>query len=347
MFGGLAAAWNDASLITRACGHVVLFLLLVVVLRQQLPTDLPVPSLRPPAQALAVSADPALGFVEAGADARDLQRSVEPVTRRSLRQLAAPPSVEPAKATRTSVVSYQVQSGDSLLSIAQAFGLASNSLLWANPKLADNPDFLSIGQELAILPINGAYHTVVNGETLDKIAKDYKVEPRAIADYPGNKLDAAAPLVAGQQLIIPGGVKPYVARRVIAYSGEAPKGAKVGTGRLVWPMSGSISQRYWEHHRAIDIAAATGTPIGAADSGYVAVAQYSDVGYGRMIVIDHGNGTQTLYAHMSVYYVEVGQSVAKGELIGKCGRTGSTTGPHLHFEVIQRGVRRNPFLSLP
>jgi murein DD-endopeptidase MepM/ murein hydrolase activator NlpD len=66
-----------------------------------------------------------------------------------------------------------------------------------------------------------------------------------------------------------------------------------------------------------------------------------------MILIDHGNGFQTMYAHMQVYYVEVGQSIAKGEQIGEVGSTGNSSGPHLHFEVLQDGVQRNPFGFLP
>jgi len=146
---------------------------------------------------------------------------------------------------------------------------------------------------------------------------------------------------------VPGGIKPYVPRQVFAYNGEVPKGAKKGTGSFAWPMSGYITQGFWEGHRAIDIGAPIGTPIVATDSGFVAVAQWSDVGYGRMVIIDHGNGYQTLYAHMDAYFVEAGQSVAKGQTLGKCGSTGNSTGPHLHFEVIKQGVRRNPFNYLP
>ena len=112
-------------------------------------------------------------------------------------------------------------------------------------------------------------------------------------------------------------------------------------------MSGSISQGCWSGHVAIDIAAKSGTPIAAADSGYVAVLQSSRSGYGNMIVIDHGNGYQTRYAHLSAFYVEAGQSVGRGDTVGLCGSTGNSTGPHLHFEVIVNGVRYNPFNYLP
>lgn len=112
-------------------------------------------------------------------------------------------------------------------------------------------------------------------------------------------------------------------------------------------MSGYISQGYWYGHLAIDIASAKGTPIYAADNGYVRSSQWSSYGYGRMIIIDHGNSLQTLYAHMSTYYVSPGEAVKRGQLIGICGSTGNSTGPHLHFEVIRSGSRTNPYNYLP
>lgn len=278
-------------------------------------------------------------------ESRYLEPGAAPLTVRGMS--GAVPIVESQRQMRTSVTVYEVQPGDAVLGIAQQFGLEGSSLLWANEKLADNPDFLTLGQELNILPVDGAYHTVSQGENLEDIAEEYKVEPEAIAEYPGNDLAAPYALQVGQKLIIPGGEKPYVPRRVFAYNGNVPQGAQKGTGSFVWPMSGLITQIFWEGHRAIDIGAPEGTEIVACDSGYVALAQWSDVGYGRMALIDHGNGYQTLYAHMSAYYVEAGQSVAKGEAIGRCGSTGNATGPHLHLEVIKDDVRRNPFIYLP
>jgi murein DD-endopeptidase MepM/ murein hydrolase activator NlpD len=111
-------------------------------------------------------------------------------------------------------------------------------------------------------------------------------------------------------------------------------------------MSGYITDRYREFHRAVDIAAPKGTPVKAADSGYVAVVGRSDYGYGRYVVIDHGNGFQTWYAHFSVIVVQVGQSVGKGQVIGLCGSTGKSTGPHVHFEIRLNGVKRNPMIYL-
>ena len=175
------------------------------------------------------------------------------------------------------------------------------------------------------------------------------MDPSVITGYPGNNLTESPTLEIGQSLILPGGVKPYVPQRVVATTASvpAPRDAKVGTGRFVWPMSGTISQRFWTGHSGIDIAAKSGAPIVAADDGYVAVLQSSRTGYGNMIVLDHGNGYQTRYAHLSAFYVEAGQSISRGETIGACGSTGRSTGPHLHFEVIVNGVRRNPVSYLP
>ena len=249
-----------------------------------------------------------------------------------------PQVAEPRRLLRTSVTVYTVQAGDTLLKIAGEFGLQGTSVLYANDALAGQNDLLSIGQELFILPVDGAYHKVAAGETLQSIAAKYKVETDAIALYPGNKLTEPYTLAAGQYLIVPGGVKPYVPKQVQTYPsmGTATQSGVTGTGQLAWPMSGSISQGYWEGHRAIDIYAPRGTPIIAADAGTVVAAHYA-TGYGRMVVVDHGNGYQTLYAHMDAFFVEVGQDVEKGQLLGKCGSTGNSTGPHVHFEVRKGG----------
>jgi murein DD-endopeptidase MepM/ murein hydrolase activator NlpD len=277
---------------------------------------------------------------------RYLEHAVVPFTEANARD-AVPVVAEPERSMRTSITRYRVEAGDTVLGIAQKFGLKGTSLLYANQNLADNPDFLKLGQELIVLPVDGAYHTVAKGETLASIATKYKVDAEAIREYAGNDVSADG-LQVGQALIIPGGVKPYTPRRVVAYnSPKAPSNAQKGTGHFGWPMSGHVTQGYWEGHHAIDIGGPRGTRVLAADAGYVVTAQWSDVGYGRMVIVDHGNGYKTLYAHLDAFFVEVGQSVSKGEHIAKCGSTGNSTGPHLHFEVVKNGVRRNPFIYLP
>jgi murein DD-endopeptidase MepM/ murein hydrolase activator NlpD len=358
---GLARDWTDLPALTRYGGHVLLLLLILFALYSRLPDAFPIPQLGRWAMAPQAAplnseqwalADPDEISRYSALNTRYLQQAAVPYTRRAVRVTEALPEVELQRSVRTSVTVYTVQPGDSVLGIAQKFGLEGNSLLWANPRLADNPDFLQVGQALNILPVNGALHTVAKGESLDAIAARYKVKPEVISGYIGNAITDTTSLAVGMQLIIPGGIKPYVARQVTAYQGTAPANAKVGSGNFVWPTSGYVSQRYWEGHRAIDIAGrgnagGKGAPVLAADAGYVAATQVSSTGYGRMVIIDHGNGFQTLYAHLETFYVEVGQSVARGEAIGKVGSTGNSTGPHLHFEVIQNGVRRNPFNYLP
>jgi len=240
-----------------------------------------------------------------------------------------------------------VQTGDTLYGIAEKFGITADTIMWASSGLEFHPDLLKIGQELTILPVDGVYHTVVQGDTLDSIAQQYKAEVSAIIEYEYNNLESPYNLSLGQQLIVPGGKKPYQAHVVHVYSGPIPQGATKGTGSFGWPTSGTVTQGFKPRHKAIDIGAPMGTPIIAADSGYVVKVGWSEYGYGRYVVVDHGNGFQTLYAHLNTILVESGQSVAKGGRIGSMGSTGRSTGPHLHFEIRYGGVQRNPFGYLP
>jgi len=261
---------------------------------------------------------------------------------------AVPHTIIPER-PRVELTHYVVQSGDTIFGIAAQFGLAPETIMWANGRFVeDNPDLLRVGQELVILPVDGVYHQIGGNDTVEAIAAAYKVDPAAISDYPLNELDPNnSQIVAGQWLVVPGGTKPYVPRTVVAYSGPIPEDASTGTGTFGWPAAGQITQGYWDRHRALDVGAWKGAPVLAADSGYVVAAGWDDSGYGRMVVIDHSNGFQTLYAHLQVYYVEAGDSVAKGEQIGEVGSTGNSSGPHLHFEMHQNAVQRNPFGFLP
>jgi murein DD-endopeptidase MepM/ murein hydrolase activator NlpD len=124
-----------------------------------------------------------------------------------------------------------------------------------------------------------------------------------------------------------------VTESVYDYGGTLPVGALTGTGEFVWPAEGRITQRSWHCHHAVDVANSEGTPIYAADSGYVVVAGWRKGGYGYTVIINHGNGFQTLYAHLSAIGVSVGESVTKGQRVGLMGNTGHSTGSHLHFEI--------------
>jgi len=337
---------HDLPFLSRYLGYLTLFALLFAAFRVAAPQAVNLPSVGLLAATTSNGTDATVAAQWTQANSvQYLQRSAAPLTVRVMRDIL--PMSAPQRTVRTSVTLYRVESGDSVLGIAEKFDLKGTSLLWANDRLEQNPDFLQVGQELVILPVDGAYHTVAKGETIESIAKTYKVDPSAITGYIGNHLQEPYTLQTGQKLIIPGGVKPYVPRSVQVYSGPVPKGAKKGSGQFVWPISGVISQRYWVGHPAIDIAAPRGTTIVAADSGFVVHIESGTTGYGRMIIIDHGNGYQSLYAHLNTYFVEVGQSVAKGEAIGQCGSTGNSTGPHLHFEIRLNGASYNPLNYLP
>jgi murein DD-endopeptidase MepM/ murein hydrolase activator NlpD len=249
--------------------------------------------------------------------------------------------------TRTEIITYVVQAGDMVGTISRDFGISEDTLCWANGRLADNPDYLRVGQHLYILPIDGVLHIVEKGDTLSEIAETYKAEVQDIVDYAPNGLTDASLLVEGQELIVPDGEKPYTPRWVSAWSGTVPTNAKKGSGSFVWPTSGVVTQKYWSKHPALDVGWSEGTSVIAADSGAVILTGYSASGYGRYVVIDHGNGFRTLYAHLQMFFVKEGESVAKGQKIGLMGNTGRSTGPHLHFEIRKNGVKRNPLIYLP
>jgi murein DD-endopeptidase MepM/ murein hydrolase activator NlpD len=255
---------------------------------------------------------------------------------------------------RRDIITYQVQKGDNLFKIALQFNLEQETIMWANGNLEQNPDLIRPGQELIILPIDGVYHTVVKGDTLKKIADKYKANVEHIIECPYNKLDPENPQIApGDKIIVPGGVKPYISREVTAYNGPIPKNAERGSGMFAWPTSGRLTDRFafntfsgrW--HGGLDISGYLSAPVYASDSGFVTFAGWTKTGYGNLLIIDHGNGFETRYAHLQAFYVSAGQSVGKGDLIAAMGSTGNSTGPHLHFEIRYKGVRKNPELYLP
>ncbi|HSJ53633.1 MAG TPA: M23 family metallopeptidase [Anaerolineae bacterium] len=252
---------------------------------------------------------------------------------------------------RMQVITYTVQPNDNVWAVAQGFGLKAETVLWANPKVESSPDMLSVGQVLLIPPIDGIYYTVQQGDTVDKLAKTYQTTVEKIVGSELNALEAPYTLAVGQQIMLPDGRKKVTVATSNYYPmtkvGKAPAGAPTGSGKFAWPTNGYLSQRYWGGHEAIDIANRVGVAILAADSGYVVQAGRDTWGYGNQVLIDHGNGYYTRYAHLDKIHVKAGDSVSKNQQIGTMGNTGRSTGPHLHFEVIYNGVRRNPLGFLP
>jgi len=252
------------------------------------------------------------------------------------------------------IIIHSVTDGETISSIAARYGLQMTTVMWENDLTETSK--IKPGQELKILPLDGIRHKVSRGETISSIGKKYSLEGSEIqvmVDYPFNEFlnDETFDLATGQYLMVPDGVKAsvinttgYVARQ-IQITPDA--GSVTATGNFVWPATGRITQGYRFYHKAIDIANKSGGAILAADGGTVVGAGWLDgYGYGNRIIIDHGNGYVTLYAHLSVVQVQPGQQVNRGDLIGRMGSTGRSTGTHLHFEIRQGGVLLNPLSFL-
>jgi len=235
---------------------------------------------------------------------------------------------------RTAVQTYTVQSGDTLWGIATQFGLDVDTLRWSNPSLEHNPDLLTPGTDLVILPVLGAYYTVQSGDTVAKIAKNFGVADIDITNYPPNSLSEPFTLKPEQRLIIPNGRKNIAAAPPPDLDEDFP---------LAWPLRGIVTQGYIPgKHLAIDIGAPYGSTVYAAADGTVIHAEWARTGYGFTVIVDHGNGMQTLYAHLKGTLVSSGDSVSRGQAIGAVGSTGNSTGPHVHFEVRENHQRMNP-----
>jgi len=251
---------------------------------------------------------------------------------------------------RDKIVEYTVQPGDTVSVIAEKFGISEDTIRWQND--LKSKDSIKVGQTLEILPVTGIMHKVQKGDSVYSIAKKYDTSPQAMVDFPYNTFvnDETFELAIGQTIIVPDGVKPdetpwSPVARVRQITPDA--GTVVASGSFVWPTAGTITQYYSWYHPGIDIANRAAPSILAADAGTVIVAGWPDnYGYGNRVVIDHGNGTQTRYAHLSKIYVVIGQTVNRGDTIGQMGSTGRSTGTHLHFELIRAGAKLNPLTVL-
>lgn len=235
---------------------------------------------------------------------------------------------------------YVVREGDTLSAIADMFDVNANTIRWANN--LGKGSAIRPGDSLIILPINGVRHTVAKGDTLASIVKRYDADTQEVLLF--NGLEESGPLVVGSTITIPGGEMPVpkasASTRIVKQSSGTK--ASVSVGWLVNPVLGAVHTQGIHGYNAVDLGAPIGTPVRAAASGKVILSRSGgwNGGYGSYIVIDHGNGVQTLYAHLSANNVGFGETVAQGDVIGKVGSTGRSTGPHLHFEV--RGAK-NPF----
>ncbi len=251
---------------------------------------------------------------------------------------------------RPKVTTYKVVSGDTVEGIAQRFGLDVSTILWANDM--DQDDLLHVDEELKIPAVNGIVHTVQAGDTMWDLQASFGGDFDAIVK--ANPDVDPTILQPGQLILVPDG-KPATRRMVASSRGGGSRPS--ASGQLdVWPTVGPQTDPFgWrihpvygtEHyHDGMDIGVGVGTPIKAASSGTVVMAEWYG-GYGKAVRIDHGGGVVTQYAHLSSIEVDYGQKVNAGDIIAYSGNTGVSTGPHLHFSVLVGGTPVDPLPWLP
>lgn len=229
---------------------------------------------------------------------------------------------------------YVVREGDTLPAIAKMFDVSVNTIRWGNNIVGNT---IKPGQTLVILPVTGIQHTVKSGETIQSIAKLHKGDVDEIMQY--NNLTSSSKLKIGHIIIVPDGEVVTVATTKPTISGSYSGPSY--NGYYMRPIIGGVKTQGIHGHNGVDLASSYGSSILAAADGEVIIARTGwNGGYGTYVVIKHGNGTQTLYGHMSALSVSPGDSVVQGQIIGKMGSTGKSTGVHVHFEV--RGAK-NPF----
>jgi murein DD-endopeptidase MepM/ murein hydrolase activator NlpD len=243
--------------------------------------------------------------------------------------------------TSDTISVYEVKKGDTIQEVAKLFDVSVNTIMWANNLTSKT---LTKGDTLIILPITGIKHAVKKGDSITSIAKKYKADAQDVAIY--NGISVESELAIGDTVIVPDGEiqivpsskpKSKTKTRVLnSYTYSAP------SGFLVRPLVGGRKSQGIHGHNGVDLAAPQGTPVLAAASGRVIVAKNGGYngGYGKMIIISHDKGIQTIYAHLRDIYITQGQTVTQGQTIGEVGNTGRSSGSHLHFEV--RGAK-NPF----
>ena len=278
---------------------------------------------------------------------------------------AAVAAVEAAPEPEPAYLTYIVQQGDTAASIAARHGLQLESLLWNNPELRTDPNFLYVGEELTIPSRDGILYTVQLGDTLLDIADVYQADVESIVGLSGNQLGDADSVLDGAVLLLPGAVPPPPPPPAVTpepffaaaapdegYGGDSAAAAGAVYSGFMWPVGGSLNDYFGAprgggtYHSGLDVGADSGTPIAAAAGGQVVLAS-SGYGYGNYVIVRHDNGYETLYAHLTEIYVVQGQWVAQGEAVGTVGSTGWATGPHLHFEVRVGGASVDPLSYLP
>jgi murein DD-endopeptidase MepM/ murein hydrolase activator NlpD len=272
---------------------------------------------------------------------------------------------------RDELIAYTVKPGDTLMGIAGQFGLDRNTLFWSNEDiLRGDVHMLQPGVALNILPMDGVLHKSDGTMTVQQIADKYSVDVNTILEYEDNEMEDYTPATTppyGRRIIVPGGTgqinsdtwkpaiqdveDPVTGTRISAFmpnmAGSCAAGLQGGggTGSWITPLPGAaFTQPFYPGHTGVDLAMPPGTPVQAADTGVVVFSGWvpADWGYGILVVLDHGNGWTTYYAHLSSNSVRCGQTVSRGGIVGAVGSTGNSSGPHLHFEMRWNHTPDNP-----
>ena len=266
-------------------------------------------------------------------------------------------------APRSQTVNYTVQENDTISDIAQRFGLDVGTILWNND--LQGKQYIRPGDVLRIPPTSGILAKVKSGDTIGKLAQRYNGDADEIASF--NNLTSDAKLAVGSEIMVPGGRPAEIAQtssqvvaRANAPEQPAPDLSEVITAqptkkpadadtselpstRLLWPTSGhTINQYFSWRHIGIDIDGDYSSPLYAAADGVVEKAEWSNAGYGLMVLIRNSPTMETRYGHSSKLFVKAGDVVKRGQVIAMMGTTGRSTGTHLHFEVVINGKRVNP-----
>ena len=268
-------------------------------------------------------------------------------------------SLAPAPNPRTFVgklpehefITHTVVRGETPNGIAEKYGIQAGTILGGNPRLSVESSLLQVGTELIILPIDGVLHDVQPGDTLESISLQYGVLTEDVIAYAPNNLEFPYRLQPDTQIMVPGAVREvfkWTPPDLASVGGTSNEGGSirpiiVGTGTFIYPVnSRNFTQYFWYGHPGIDIALPEGSPVYASDTGTVTFAGSNAYGYGNLIVVNHGNGYETFYGHLSSFNVVPGQIVYQGNVIGGTGNTGNSSGPHIHFEIRINNDRDNP-----
>ncbi len=241
---------------------------------------------------------------------------------------------------RDKVVDYTVREGDTLDSIAKKFGVSVDSIRWASNLKTTT---IKPNETLQIPPVSGIVYKVIAGDNVYTIAKKFSTDAQKIVNFPFNDFvdSNSFTLTPGQTLIVPDGIPPQEKPAVAPQYAQVQVGVR-GSSNFIWPTTGSISQYPIWYHMAVDIQNPGAPTIIASDTGTVVFAGCLGYGYGCHVIVDHANGYETLYGHMSQISVSAGEAVSQGQQLGVMGCTGRCTGTHLHFEVRSGGAQLNP-----